>query len=87
MRKIILTSISAFALLLLASCSTDNMPSEGNGSGKESLNVTINKTNSNGENASIEVAVDTVKTDIKVINSASKTLENGDVGQLKDKKK
>lgn len=87
MKKTILTSISLFALLLLASCSTDNIPTEASGSAYKSNNVTTKSTKQNQGDSSFGVAIDTAKTDIKILNSTSKTLENGDVGTLKDKKK
>lgn len=86
MKKTILTSVSVFALLLLASCSTDSMPTEANGSAYQMNNVE-SKEIKNDSNASINVQIDSVSTPIQVINSASKTLENGDLGNLKDKKK
>ncbi len=86
MKKTILTSVSVFALLLLASCSTDSMPTEANGSAYQMNNVE-SKEIKNDNNASINVQIDSVSTPIQVINSASKTLENGDLGNLKDKKK
>lgn len=87
MKKTILTSISVFALLFLASCSTDTMPTESNGSAYKSNNVTTKATKPSEGDASFGVTLDSTKTDIQVINSTSKTLENGDVGTLKDKKK
>lgn len=87
MKKTVLTSISVFALLLLASCSTDTMPTESNGSVYKNNNVTTKSTNSDEGNASFGVTLDSAATNMQVINSASKTLENGDVGTLKDKKK
>ncbi|MBB1139094.1 hypothetical protein [Myroides sp. WP-1] len=86
MKKTILTSVSVFALLLLASCSTDSMPTEANGSAYQMNNVE-SKEIKNDNNASINIQIDSVSTPIQVINSASKTLENGDLGNLKDKKK
>ena len=86
MKKMILTSISVIALLFLASCSTDNMPTEANSGAYKENNVQIRELHTDN-NASINVQVDSTATGIQVINSASKTLENGDLGNLKDKKK
>ncbi|MGG5507974.1 MULTISPECIES: hypothetical protein [unclassified Myroides] len=86
MKKTILTSVSVFGLLFLASCSTDSMPTEANGSAYQMNNLEAKEAR-NDSNASINVQVDTASAPILIINSASKTLENGDLGNLKDKRK
>ncbi|WP_410880602.1 hypothetical protein [Myroides sp. DW712] len=100
MKKTILTSVSVLALLALASCSTDNMPTEAtNGnSNRNTFNAMEANTTSN------TIAQDSILTpditsrsadngdiailkDKRKINSASYAQENGDIAILKDKRK
>lgn len=86
MKKTSLTSISVFALLFLASCTTDNMPTEANESNYQNNSQQTKSINTEIRAAS-SVSKDSVRADIQILNSSSKTLENGDLGTLKDKTK
>lgn len=103
MKKTILSSVSILALLALASCSTDNMPTEANGSSHQQTNFNAMSTNTANDTSvqtdSIPNPIDPtsrtadngdiiiLKDKRKVINSASSAQENGDIIILKDKRK
>ena len=103
MKKTILSSVSILALLALASCSTDNMPTEANGSSQKQTHfnaMDVKTTNdANVQTDSIPNPIDVtsrtadngdiaiLKDKRKIINSSSSAQENGDIAILKDKRK
>jgi ABC-type glycerol-3-phosphate transport system substrate-binding protein len=103
MKKTILSSVSILALLALASCSTDNMPTEADGGSQKQAHFnamdakTTNDANVQTDSIPnpIEVTSRTadngdiaiLKDKRKIINSASSAQENGDIAILKDKRK
>lgn len=86
MPKKALTLVSIVSLFFLASCSTDNMPTESTGSASKNTSFTA-KENSTSIKTESNIQHDTIQTSIQVLNSTARTLENGDLGALKDKKK
>jgi|GEM_PF-6430212 len=100
MKKTVLTSVSILALLALASCSTDNMPTEatnGNLNANTFNALQVNTTSNTIVQDSIPTPDNTNRSadngdiiilkDKRKINSASATQENGDIIILKDKRK
>lgn len=103
MKKTILSSVSILALLALASCSTDNMPTEADGgSQKQAQFNTMSAKTANDANIQTDTIPNTIEVtsrtadngDIiilkdkrKIINSSSSAQENGDIIILKDKRK
>lgn len=81
MKKTILSSVSILALLALASCSTDNMPTEANGGSHQQTNFNAMSTNTTND---ASVQTDTIPNTIEV---TSRTADNGDIIILKDKRK
>lgn len=85
MKKITLTTLSVVALCF-ASCTTDNLPTESNGSANK-INNQIAKESNPIANEINQIQQDTTKTNNVILNSASRTLENGDLANIKDKRK
>lgn len=81
MKKTILSSVSILALLALASCSTDNMPTEADGSNQKQTH--FNAMDAKATNAA-NVQADTIPNTVDVM---SRTADNGDIAILKDKRK
>ena len=103
MRKTFLTSVSILALLALASCSTDNMPTEATNGGQKNASFDTMHAKTSNEVTTTTDSIPTPKENMsksadngdiiilkdkkKIIDSAYSTQENGDIIILKDKKK
>ncbi len=87
MKKKLLLGFSAVVFGTFTACTTDNLPTDSSGKKTKSLENTFIQEKQTSTDSFSSVAQDTLRQFNIIINESSSTIDNGDLGTIKDKRK
>ncbi len=87
MKKKLFLGISVALLGTLASCTTENLPTEASGKKVNSLETVTIEQNGTTNQSFAPIKQDTLRQSTIVISTSNSVMDNGDLATIKDKRK